>query len=115
MKWTSAASYGRCESPGACTSGRRTWPSSYVTWAVGGTYQVVRVIPTGYLSQHVVPSYDLKTLITNSSYADELVEIDPSTGLKTRIVSMPRPYNLYYTPDGRTAIVMVRKMASSSG
>ena len=61
-------------------------------------------IPAGYLSQHVVPSYDLRTLITNSSYADELVEINPRTGRRTRTVPMPRPYNLYYTPgrpDGR--------------
>ena len=26
------------------------------------THQIVRTIPTGYLSQHVVPSYDLRTL-----------------------------------------------------
>jgi YVTN family beta-propeller protein len=82
---------------------------STVTVISQRTHQIVRVIPTGYLSQHVVPSYDLKTLITNSSYADELVEIDPRTGQKTTTISMPRPYNLYYTPDGKTAIVMVEQ------
>jgi YVTN family beta-propeller protein len=82
---------------------------STVTVISQRSHKIVRVIPTGYLSQHVVPSYDLKTLITNSSYANELVEIDPGTGSKTRTVSMPRPYNLYYTPDGRTAIVMVEQ------
>jgi YVTN family beta-propeller protein len=73
------------------------------------TRGIVRVIPTGYLDQHVVPSYDLRTLITNSSYANELVEINPRTGLKTHTIAMTRPYNLYYTPDGRTAIVMVEQ------
>jgi YVTN family beta-propeller protein len=82
---------------------------STVTVISQRTHRIVRVIPTGYLSQHVVPSYDLKTLITNSSYANELVEIDPRTGLKSSTVSMPRPYNLYYTPDGKTAIVMVEE------
>jgi YVTN family beta-propeller protein len=82
---------------------------STVTVISQRTHKIVRVIPTGYLSQHVVPSYDLRTLITNSSYADELVEIDPRTGLKTRTIPMPRPYNLYFTPDGRTAIVMVEQ------
>jgi len=82
---------------------------STVTVISQRTHRVVRVIPTGYLSQHVVPSYDLRTLITNSSYADELVEINPRTGTKTRTVPMTRPYNLYYTPDGRTAIVMVEQ------
>jgi YVTN family beta-propeller protein len=82
---------------------------SRVTVISQATHRIVRTIPAGYLSQHVVPSYDLRTLITNSSYADELVEIDPRTGRRTRTVPMPRPYNLYYTPDGRTAVVMVEQ------
>jgi DNA-binding beta-propeller fold protein YncE len=73
------------------------------------THRIVRVIPAGYLSQHVVPSYDLRTLITNSSYADELVEIDPRTARRTRVIPMPRPYNLYFTPDGKTAVVMIEQ------
>jgi YVTN family beta-propeller protein len=82
---------------------------STVTVISQKTHQVVRTIPTGYLSQHVVPSYDLRTLITNSSYANELIDIDPRTALKTRTIPMPRPYNLYFTPDGKTAIVMVEQ------
>jgi YVTN family beta-propeller protein len=82
---------------------------STVTVISQRTHKIIRVIPTGYLSQHVVPSYDLRTLITNSSYANELVEIDPRTGLKTRTISMPRPYNLYFTPDGKTAVVMIEQ------
>ena len=73
------------------------------------TRKIVRVIRTGYLSQHVVPSYDLKRLVTNSSAADELVMLNPDTGRKAGSVSVPRPYNLYYTPDGRQAIVMVEQ------
>jgi YVTN family beta-propeller protein len=73
------------------------------------TRQVVRVIPTGYLSQHVVPAYDLSMLYTNSSVANELVGIDPRTGRRARTVPMPRPYNLYFTPDGRTAVVMIEQ------
>lgn len=83
---------------------------STVTVISQRTHRIVRVIPTGYLSQHVVPSYDLRTLITNSSYADELVEINPRTARRTRVISMPRPYNLYFTPDGRTAVVMVEQL-----
>ena len=73
------------------------------------TRRIVRTIRTGYLSQHVVPSYDLRTLITNSSYADSLVEINPRTARRTRAVPMPRPYNLYFTPDGRAAVVMIEQ------
>ncbi|MFZ2013032.1 MAG: YncE family protein [Nocardioides sp.] len=82
---------------------------SRVTVISQRTRKIVRVIPTGYLSQHVVPSYDLKTLYTNSSVANELVAIDPRTGRKTHSVPMPRPYNLYFTPDGKTAVVMIEE------
>jgi DNA-binding beta-propeller fold protein YncE len=82
---------------------------STVTVISQRTHRIVRVIQAGFLSQHVVPSYDLRTLITNSSYADELVEINPRTGRRTRSVAMPRPYNLYFTPDGKTAVVMIEQ------
>ena len=73
------------------------------------THRIVRVIPAGYLSQHVVPSYDLTTLYTNSSAANQLMTISPRTGRRTGAIPMPRPYNLYFTPDGKTAIVMVEE------
>lgn len=73
------------------------------------TRKIVRVIQAGFLSQHVVPSYDLTRLITNSSYDDRLVMIDPRSARKRRSVEVPRPYNLYFTPDGKAAIVMVEQ------
>jgi DNA-binding beta-propeller fold protein YncE len=73
------------------------------------TRRVVRTIPAGYLSQHVVPSYNLSTLVTNSSLSNELLKIDPLSGRRVRAVSVPRPYNLYYTPDGKAAVVMVEQ------
>jgi DNA-binding beta-propeller fold protein YncE len=73
------------------------------------THRIVRVIHTGYLSQHVVPSYNLRTLYTNASYADELVAINPRTARRTHVIPMPRPYNLYFTPDGKTAVVMIEQ------
>jgi YVTN family beta-propeller protein len=73
------------------------------------TRKVVKVIATGYLSQHVVPSYDLKRLLVNASYANELVALDPRRVRRTRVIPVPRPYNLYFTPDGRSAVVMVEQ------
>jgi DNA-binding beta-propeller fold protein YncE len=73
------------------------------------THRIIRRIPVGYMSQHVVPSYDLSTLLTNSSLSNELVKIDPRTGRRTQSIPVPRPYNLYYTPDGKTAVVMVEQ------
>jgi DNA-binding beta-propeller fold protein YncE len=71
--------------------------------------RVVRTLPAGRLSQHVVPSYDLRHLYTNSSESNELVDIDPRTARVVRRVPVPRPYNLYFTPDGRQAVVMVEE------
>ena len=73
------------------------------------TRKVVRTLHVGFLSQHVTPSYDLRHLYTNSSVSDEFVEIDPRTGRVTRHISVPRPYNLYFTPDGKQAVVMVEQ------
>jgi DNA-binding beta-propeller fold protein YncE len=70
------------------------------------THRIVRVVRAGQLSQHVTPSYDLRHLYTNSSAANELVGIDPRTGKRTRSIAVPRPYNVYFSPDGRQAIVM---------
>jgi len=73
------------------------------------THRVVRTLHVGHLSQHVVPSYDLRHLYTSSSVSNELVEISPRTGRVVRRVSVPRPYNLYFTPDGSQAVVMVEE------
>lgn len=70
------------------------------------TLETRAVIRTGLLSQHVTPSYDLRTLYTDASAANRLVALHPETAAVERRVPAERPYNLYYTPDGRQAIVM---------
>jgi DNA-binding beta-propeller fold protein YncE len=70
------------------------------------THKIVRVLRTGSLSQHVTPSWDLRTLYVEASAANRLVAIDPRTATVERRVRVRRPYNLYFTPDGRHAIVM---------
>ncbi|MDX6366533.1 MAG: hypothetical protein QOK30_1609 [Nocardioidaceae bacterium] len=73
------------------------------------TRRVVRVIHSGLLSQHVTPSYDMRTLYVDASGANALVAINPRTARVERRYPVPRPYNLYFTPDGGTAIVMVEE------
>ena len=70
------------------------------------THRIVRVLRTGALDQHVTPSWDLRTLYVEASESDRLATIDPATGRMTGAVPTDRPYNLYFTPDGRHAIVM---------
>ncbi|MFJ8229108.1 YncE family protein [Streptomyces sp. NPDC094448] len=70
------------------------------------TYRVVETIPVGVQPQHVVPSWDLKTLWVNNNRGHTLTPIDPATGKAGKEVEVHDPYNLYFTPDGKYAVVM---------
>ncbi len=70
------------------------------------TYKVVRTFVTGTEPQHVVPSWDLKTLWVNNDLGNTLTALDPRTGKPVRTVSVHDPYNLYFTPNGKYAVVM---------
>ena len=61
--------------------------------------------------QHIVPSWDLKTLwVTGSAESAKiwgsLAAIDPRTGKLVRTLPMEDAYNMYFTPDGASAIVV---------
>ncbi|WP_249375398.1 YncE family protein [Streptomyces sp. I05A-00742] len=70
------------------------------------TYKVIETIPVGSQPQHVVPSWDLKTLWVNNDRGHTLTPIDPATGRAGKTVPVHDPYNLYFTPDGKHAVVM---------
>jgi YVTN family beta-propeller protein len=72
---------------------------------------VLAVIPSGLNPQHVVPAYDMRVLwVANNADGTNkgsLTPIDPTTGLRAGPnVAVDDPYNLYFTPDGRYAIVV---------
>ena len=73
------------------------------------TMKVVSSFRAGSISQHVVPSWDLKTLYVTASAANQLVPIDPTTGQPGRPIPVTRPYNLYFSPDGSRAIVQAEE------
>ena len=73
------------------------------------TYKVVRTFPTGAVPQHVVPAYDLATLWVANQDGNTLTPIDPVTGVPGPHVSVTDPYNMYFTPDGRYAIVVAER------
>jgi DNA-binding beta-propeller fold protein YncE len=66
--------------------------------------------PVGRLPQHVVPSYDLKTLWVTNDLGNSLTPIDPATGKPGAPVPVEDPYNMYFTPDGRYAIVVAERL-----
>lgn len=73
------------------------------------TYKIIRHFPVGGRPQHVVPSWDLKTLWVNNNTGNSLTPIDPRTGEPGKPVQVEDPYNLYFTPDGRYALVMAER------
>jgi YVTN family beta-propeller protein len=75
------------------------------------TRRVVRTFPVGALPQHVTPSWDLETLWVSANQGNSLTPIDPETGKPGAPVPVTDPYNLYFTPDGRRAIVVAERLA----
>ncbi len=73
------------------------------------TYRVIREFPVHGRPQHVVPSWDLKTLWVNNNDGNTLTPINPMTGRPGRPVPVDDPYNLYFTPNGHTALVMAER------
>src|SRR6266550_3709366 len=74
------------------------------------TYKVVDHFPVGALPQHVTPSHDLKTLYVNDDVGNTLTPIDPLTGRPGKPFPVDDPYNLYFTIDGRYAIVVAERL-----
>jgi YncE-like protein/Kelch motif protein len=74
------------------------------------TFRIVRHFQTGALPQHVTPSYDLRTLWVDNDEGNSLTPIDPRTGRPGRTVPVADPYNLYFTPSGRYAIVVAERL-----
>ena len=88
--------------------------SNDVTVIDPATLKVVDRFPVGVNPQHVVPSWDLTTLwVTNNAEHrtdGTLTPIDPITGKPGRPVAVDDPYNMYFTPDGRSAIVVAEAL-----
>ena len=79
------------------------------------TNQVIDKFKVGTNPQHVVPSWDLKTLwVANNAEGTtngSLTPIDPLTGMPGTPVAVDDPYNMYFTPDGKHAVVVAEAFA----
>jgi YVTN family beta-propeller protein len=79
-----------------------------------GTLRVIDRFRVGGQPQHIVPSWDLKTLWVNDNgrrgNEGSLTPIDPRTGKPGQALAVEDPYNLYFTPDGRSAIVVAERL-----
>ena len=82
------------------------------------TLKVIDRFGVGRNPQHVVPSWDLTTLwVTNNSEGrpdGTLTPIDPKTGKPGPAIKVDDPYNMYFSPDGQSAIVVADSVCISS-
>ena len=80
---------------------------STVTVIDPATYRVIDTYQTGLNPQHVVPGYNLRTLYATNDLGNSLTPINPLTGgLAGPNIGVDDPYNMYFTPEGRYAIVV---------
>jgi YVTN family beta-propeller protein len=75
------------------------------------TFKIVAHFPVGAQPQHVTPSWDLRTLWVGNNRGSNLTPINPRTGKPGHAVPVTDPYNLYFTPNGRRAIVVAEAEA----
>ncbi len=73
------------------------------------TFKIVGHFGVGRQPQHVTPSYHLKTLWVLNDLGDSVTRLDPMTGRALDTLKVKDPYNMYYTPDGRYAIVVAER------
>jgi YVTN family beta-propeller protein len=80
-------------------------------WVIDpATLKVIDKFKVGIHPQHVVPSWDLKTLWVNNNaegrHDGSVTPIDPLTGKPGKNIPVDDPYNMYFTPDGSAAIIV---------
>jgi YVTN family beta-propeller protein len=84
-------------------------------WVIDpATYQVIAKYPAGIELQHVVPSWDMRTLYATDDIGNHVMPFDPKTGQPGKKIPVVDPYNMYFTPDGKYAISVaegLRKLA----
>ncbi|MGA2551077.1 MAG: YncE family protein [Burkholderiaceae bacterium] len=77
------------------------------------TLRVVDHYKVGINPQHIVPSWDLKTLwVANNAEGrrdGSLTPIDPKTGKPGPSIPVDDPYNMYFMPDGSAAIIVAEE------
>jgi YVTN family beta-propeller protein len=78
------------------------------------TFQVVDKFTVGGNPQHIIPSWDMKTLWVAGSAERKLsgmvIPIDPKTAKPGATIKVEDAYNMYFTPDGSSAIVVAEAL-----
>ncbi len=75
------------------------------------TFTVIDSLEAIPSPEHIVPSWDLQTLWVSADVSyrgghGDVMPIDAKTGKLGKAIDVPDSYNMYFTPDGKSAIVV---------
>ena len=79
------------------------------------TFKVIDSLAVMPSPEHIVPSWDLQTLWVSADVSARgghggVAPIDPRTGKIGKAIDVPDSYNIYFTPDGASAIIVAEAM-----
>src|SRR5713101_5194514 len=74
------------------------------------TFKVIDHYAVGSIPHHIAPAWDMSALYVDNEGSSYLTKIDIHTGRPAGTISIPFPYNLYFTPDGTKAIDVVERL-----
>jgi YVTN family beta-propeller protein len=74
------------------------------------TFSVIDHYRVGAIPHHIAPAWDMSALYVDNEGSSSLTVLDIHTGRPVDQVSIPFPYNLYFTPDGTKAVDVVERL-----
>jgi len=74
------------------------------------TFKVIDHYRVGHIPHHIAPAWDMSALYVDNEGSSSLTAIDVHSGRPSGSISVPYPYNLYFTPDGTKAIDVVERL-----
>jgi YVTN family beta-propeller protein len=75
------------------------------------TFKVVDHYSVGFIPHHIAPAWDMSALYVDNEGSSSLTVLDIHTGKPSgQTISIPFPYNLYFTPDGTKAVDVVERL-----
>ena len=79
------------------------------------TFKVVDSLAVMPSPEHIVPSWDLRPLWVSADVSARgghggVAPLDPKTGKLGKPIDVPDSYNIYFTPDGKSAIIVAEAM-----
>jgi YVTN family beta-propeller protein len=74
------------------------------------TFRVIDHYNVGFIPHHIAPAWDMSALYVDNEGSSSLTVLDIHTGKPVGTVSIPFPYNLYFTPDGTKAVDVVERL-----